>query len=77
MFVEKIRDYRWQIKISHLARLFQILTDVYGIPEVMANLKDMEGMEVNACFPKVNNLFASIRISNAWLGTEKKSSIFL
>jgi hypothetical protein len=62
--VEKMRDFRWQIKISHFARLFQILTDVYGISENMGKLRNMEGMVVNAAFPKMNQQYASIRISN-------------
>lgn len=64
MLSDHDRLFRLEIKISHLARLFQIVTDVFGIPHILAKLRSMEGMEVEAYFPQLNQTYARICISN-------------
>lgn len=64
---DTIIDFKHQTKVSHLARLLQILTDTYGIPKNMNALKSMEGSEVSAFFPKLGGRYATIKISNCCL----------
>lgn len=64
---DSIIDFKYKAKVSHLARLLQILTDTYGIPKNMNALKGMEGSEVSAFFPKLGKRYATIKISNCCL----------
>ncbi|MBD3349885.1 MAG: hypothetical protein GF364_00185 [Candidatus Lokiarchaeota archaeon] len=67
---DNYEDFRHEIKVSHLARLFQILTDTYGIKKNMNNLDKIEGQEILAYFPKLGDRYARLVISNRHLHPE-------
>lgn len=65
--LDPITDYRNKTKVSHLARLFQILTDTYGQKKQMNALRKLEGEEISAYFPRLGNRYASLKSSDAHL----------
>lgn len=64
---DPVVDYRYKTKVSHLARLFQILTDTYGIEKQMEALRKIEGEEISAYFPQLGSRYASLKVSDAHL----------
>jgi len=60
----ELKNIRNFAKVSHLARLFQILTEVYRIPKNITKLKKLEGAEILAVFPKLENTCATLKIMN-------------
>ncbi|MHA1734373.1 MAG: hypothetical protein ACTSU5_20730 [Promethearchaeota archaeon] len=61
------REIRRDALVSNLARLFQILTNTFGLDKAMGALRKIEGKEVTALFPKLGGRAATLKVVDGQL----------
>ncbi len=61
---EKVQSILFEAKVNHVARLFRIVTNTYGLPKQMKALDKIEGQEIVAVFPKLRKMSSALRIHN-------------
>ncbi|MBD3349882.1 MAG: hypothetical protein GF364_00170 [Candidatus Lokiarchaeota archaeon] len=59
-----IEDIRNGARVSNLARLFQLLTNIFGIKSNREKLESIEGKELALGFPAWGNKYATIKVSD-------------
>ena len=55
---------RYDAKVSSLARLFQLLTNIFGQDKEMQALAKIEGAEVLGYFPKLGDRYVTLKVAN-------------
>ncbi len=59
-----IDDTRLDAKVSSFARLFQLLTNIFGQEKNMQALAKIEGAEVLGHFPQLRNRYVTLKVAN-------------
>ena len=62
-----VEDIKQAARVSNLARLFQLLTNIFGVKKNMKSLEKLEGKEVSIHFPTLGDRYATIKVSNSLL----------
>ncbi|MFX0102072.1 MAG: hypothetical protein ACFFCS_21075, partial [Candidatus Hodarchaeota archaeon] len=62
-----LEDIKQAARVSNIVRLFQMLTNIFGIKKNMNSLKKLEGKEISIHFPTLGNRYATIKVSNCLL----------
>ncbi len=57
-------DVRYDAKVSSFARLFQLLTNIFGQDKDMRALAKIEGAEVLGHFPKLKDRYVTLKVAN-------------
>ena len=57
-------DVRYDAKVSSFARLFQLLTNIFGQDKDMRALAKIEGAETLGHFPKLGDRYVTLKVAN-------------
>ncbi len=57
-------DVRYDAKVSSFARLFQLLTNIFGQKKDMQALAKIEGAEILGHFPQLGDRYVTLKVAN-------------